>query len=66
MVEEIRNLIPHDITYGEDTYAVVNILAKIRRATKINIPIIDYVQRANSVTNRLTKYDLERETKQLF
>lgn len=63
LVEEIRNLIPHDITYGEDTYAVVNILAKIRRATKINIPIIDYVQRANSVTNRLTKYDLEKRNK---
>lgn len=63
LVEKILNQIPHDITYGEDTYAVVNILAKIKRATKINIPIIDYVQRANSVTNRLTKYDLEKRNK---
>lgn len=63
LVEEILNQIPHDITYGEDTYAVVNILAKIKRATKINNPIIDYVQRANSVTNRLTKYDLEKRNK---
>jgi len=63
MVVEVNRNIPHDITYGEDTYAVVNYLLKIKVAAKINEFVLEYVQRSDSVTNRLCKYDLEKRNK---
>lgn len=50
--------IPRDITYGEDSYAVINILLDINKSSKINNPVLKYRQRETSVTNRLDKSDL--------
>ena len=63
LVADVNDNIPRDITYVEDTYAVVNLLTKIRIATKIDTPILEYVQRADSVTNRLSVYDLLKRNK---
>ena len=56
-------IIPKDITYGEDTYAVVNLLSIINKSTKVNEVILDYIQRETSVTNRLEKRDQEKRNK---
>lgn len=63
LVEEVNHIIPRDITYGEDTYAVVNLLSRIKKAAKIDEPILEYVQRDGSVTNRLGVKDLEKRNK---
>lgn len=55
--------IPKDITYGEDTYAIVNLLSQINTAAKVDCVILDYVQRASSVTNRFSKHDLEKRNR---
>lgn len=63
LVNEVNRIIPRDITYGEDTYAVVRLLSELKCASKINEPILEYVQRSDSVTNRLSRKDLEKRNK---
>ena len=63
LVNSIFNKIPRDITYGEDTYAVVNILSNITRAAKVSAPILNYIQRDSSVTNKLLEKDLIKRNK---
>lgn len=63
LIVEVNKRIPRDITYGEDTYAVVNLLSMIQISAKVNAPILEYVQRAESVTNRLTVHDLMKRNK---
>lgn len=63
LIIEVNNNIPSDITYGEDTYAVVSLLSQIHISAKIDSSILEYVQRDNSVTNRLSVYDLTKRNK---
>lgn len=50
--------IPREITFGEDNVAVVQLAYQVHKAVKINIPVLYYVQRSTSVTNKLEKKDL--------
>lgn len=50
--------VPKEITFGEDNVAVVQLAYQVHRAVKINIPVLYYVQRSTSVTNKLEKRDL--------
>ena len=52
-----------DITYGEDNLAVVQLAMNLNIAAKLNYPILYYVQRSESVTNKLLHSDLEKRSK---
>lgn len=51
--------VPPQITFGEDNIIVTQLASQIKRAAKINIFVLNYVQRTTSVTNQLKKKDLE-------
>lgn len=55
--------IPNDITYGEDNLAVTQIAMQLSIAAKLNHPILYYVQRFDSVTNKLKPKDLDKRAK---
>lgn len=55
--------IPSDITYGEDNLAVVQLGYAIKKAIKLNVPILYYVQRTESVTNQLKIADIKKRAK---
>lgn len=63
LANKVNRQIPSDITYGEDTYAIVKFLSLITLSERIDEPVLQYVQRETSVTNRLSKYDLEKRNK---
>lgn len=50
--------IPREITYGEDNVAIVQVGYNLRKALKIDVPVLHYVQRISSVTNKRKKNDL--------
>ena len=50
--------IPDDITFGEDNICVTQLGAQLNVAIKVNIPSLVYVQREDSVTNRIQVSDL--------
>ncbi len=61
--DAIRVEIPSDITFGEDNIAVLQIISQLHKSVKVNYPVLYYVQRSGSVTNRLSRYDLEKRNK---
>ena len=60
LIVNARLNIPSSITFGEDNVAVVQLAYKLRKAIKVNQPILYYVQREGSVTNILKKSDLKQ------
>ena len=54
----MKVLLPSEITFGEDNVAVVQLALQLKKAIKVNHPVLYYVQRDSSVTNRLEKKDL--------
>lgn len=62
LIKSINLDIPSNITYGEDNLAVVQIGYQLQKAVKLNSPILYYVQRGDSVTNRVSKNDLVQRT----
>lgn len=52
--------VPTDITFGEDNLAVEQLAFNVGKAVKLNSFVLNYVQRAESVTNRLSIYDLQK------
>lgn len=59
-------VVPCEITFGEDNLAVTQLASKVKVATIVNTPILHYVQREQSVTNRLSTKDLSKRAKALF
>lgn len=55
--------VPADITFGEDNLAVEQLAFHVGKAVKINAFVLNYVQRNESVTNRLSVYDLQKRAK---
>lgn len=51
--------VPSQITFGEDNIIVTQLASQVNRAAKVNDFVLNYVQRATSVTNQLKKKDLE-------
>lgn len=51
--------VPSQITFGEDNIIVTQLASQIKRAAKVNEFVLNYVQRATSVTNQLKTKDLE-------
>lgn len=62
LIKSIDLDIPINITYGEDNLAVVQIGYQLKTATKVNHPVLYYVQRQESVTNSFSKNDLIQRT----
>jgi glycosyltransferase involved in cell wall biosynthesis len=58
LFESYKIEIPKEITFGEDNIAVVQLAYHAQKVVKINIPVLYYVQRISSVTNKLRKTDL--------
>lgn len=61
--DAIRVKVPGDITFGEDNIAVLQIISQLNKSVKVNYPVLYYVQRSDSVTNRLSRYDLEKRNR---
>ena len=57
-ITEANVFIPSEITFGEDNVAVVQLALQLKKAIKVNHPVLYYVQRDSSVPNRLEKKDL--------
>ncbi|HEY5592057.1 MAG TPA: glycosyltransferase family 2 protein [Paludibacter sp.] len=57
-LSKINLNIPSSITFGEDNIAIVQLAFNLNKACKINKFILYYVQRDDSVTNKLEKKDL--------
>ncbi|MCC8153404.1 MAG: glycosyltransferase [Tannerellaceae bacterium] len=47
--------IPKEVTFGEDNIAIVQVGYQLKKAVKVNAPVLYYVQRDTSVTNKLKK-----------
>lgn len=62
-LKSIKLSIPTNITYGEDNVAIVQIGYQLNKAVKTNNNVLFYVQRPNSVTNRLSLTDLRERGK---
>lgn len=58
LIKGVELNIPSDITYGEDNLAVVQLGYSLKKAVKLDSFILYYIQRSESVTNRLKQKDL--------
>lgn len=55
--------IPEDITYGEDNLAVTQLASQLKVAVGVRQRTLHYVQRAQSVTNKLSTNDLTKRAR---
>ena len=58
--QSINMEVPQEITFGEDNVIMVQLAHQLKKAVKVNIPVLYYVQRNSSVTNELKKEDLKQ------
>ncbi len=57
-IKSIDLSVPYDITFGEDNICVTQLGSQISIAIKVNSPSLVYVQRDDSVTNKIQLNDL--------
>lgn len=62
-INNVKLIIPSYITYGEDNIAVTQLGSQLKCAIKVDCLSLVYVQRADSVTGRCNRTDLEQRAK---